>query len=106
MPGRRITPWISRPDRAERALELSRAIRERELSCREVMQRLLARIHRLNPVFNARQPRPDEVLLREADAADAELARGHWRGWMHGCRRRSRTPAGRRLPHHLRLASC
>ncbi len=67
------------------ALELSRAIRARELSCREVMQAFLARIHRLNPVFNAIvNLAPEEVLLREADAADAELARGHWRGWMHG----------------------
>ncbi len=67
------------------ALELSQAIRERELSCREVMGAFLARIHRLNPRLNAIvNLAPDEQLLREADAADAELARGHWRGWMHG----------------------
>ena len=67
------------------ALELSRAIHERELSCREVMSAFLARIHRLNPLSKALvNLAPDEALLREADAADAELARGHWRGWMHG----------------------
>ena len=64
---------------------LSRAIHAREFSCREAMQAYLARIHRLNPAFNAIvNLRPDDDLLREADARDAELARGHSRGWMHG----------------------
>ncbi|MGD9834270.1 MAG: amidase [Piscinibacter sp.] len=67
------------------ALSLSRAIRARELSCREVMQAYLERIHRLNPRFNAIvNLAPDELLLRQADERDAELARGQWRGWMHG----------------------
>ncbi|MDH5205616.1 MAG: amidase, partial [Hylemonella sp.] len=45
----------------------------------------LARIHLLNPCFNAIvNLAPDEVLLRQADARDAELARGQSRGWMHG----------------------
>lgn len=67
------------------ALELSRAIRARELSCREVMAAFLARIHRLNPAFNAIvNLAPDAALLRQADERDAELARGEWRGWMHG----------------------
>jgi amidase len=67
------------------ALALSRAVRARELSCREVMQAFLARIHRLNPVFKAIvNLAPDDLLLAEAAACDAELARGHWRGWLHG----------------------
>ena len=67
------------------ASELSRAIHAREVSCREVMQAHLQRIHRLNPRFNAIvNLAPDELLLQQADACDAELAQGHTRGWMHG----------------------
>ncbi|WP_088280215.1 amidase [Ideonella sp. A 288] len=64
---------------------LSRAIHARQVSCREVMQAYLARIHRLNPHFNAIvNLRPDDELLGQADACDAELAQGRSRGWMHG----------------------
>jgi len=67
------------------ALELSRLIHRRELSCREVMQAHLARIDALNPTYNAivslREP---GALLADADACDAQLARGESRGWMHG----------------------
>jgi len=67
------------------ALALSRAIHARTLSCREVMAAYLARIHRLNPVLNAIvNLAPDAALLAQADACDAELARGRSRGWMHG----------------------
>ena len=64
---------------------LSRAIHARAVSCREVMQAYLRRIDRLNPVYNAIVSRADdEGLLSQADECDAELARGHSRGWMHG----------------------
>jgi amidase len=67
------------------ALELSRIVHRREVSCREVMQAYLTRIHRLNPKVNAIVAlRPDADLLAEADRCDAELARGESRGWMHG----------------------
>ena len=64
---------------------LSRAIHARSLSCREVMQACLARVHRVNPRFNAIvNLAPDEALLRQADERDGELARGASRGWLHG----------------------
>jgi amidase len=64
---------------------LSARIHARELSCREVMQAHLARIHRLNPASNAIvNLAPDEALLAQADACDAELAQGKSRGWLHG----------------------
>ncbi|ODV11331.1 MAG: amidase [Rubrivivax sp. SCN 70-15] len=64
---------------------LSRAIHARRLSCREVMQATLARIHRLNPRLNAIvNLADDDELLAQADARDAELAQGRSRGWMHG----------------------
>ena len=64
---------------------LSRAIAARTLSCREVMETTLARIGRVNPRVNAIVSlRERDQVLAEADACDAELARGHRRGWMHG----------------------
>lgn len=67
------------------ACTLSRAIHQRQVSCREVMQATLARIGRLNPRHNAIVSLRDEAaLLAEADARDAQLARGQSMGWMHG----------------------
>ena len=64
---------------------LSRAIHARHLSCREVMQAYLARIHRVNPLYNAIvNLAADDALLAQADQADRELAAGRSRGWMHG----------------------
>jgi amidase len=64
---------------------LSRAIHDRDVSCREVMQATLARIEAFNPTHNAivslREP---DLLLRDAGACDAELHAGRDRGWMHG----------------------
>jgi len=67
------------------ATALSEAIHARRVSCREVMQAYVARIARLNPTYNAIVAlRPDDELLAEADACDAELAGGASRGWLHG----------------------
>ena len=64
---------------------LSRAIHAREMSCREVMQATLARIEAVNPRHNAIVSlRDGGTLLAEADARDAQLARGESMGWMHG----------------------
>ncbi len=68
---------------------LSAAIHSRQVSCVEVMAAYLARIDRLNPVFNALINRAAPPgLLAQADACDAELARGHARpgsrGFLHG----------------------
>ncbi|MEO7056388.1 MAG: amidase [Caldimonas sp.] len=55
---------------------LAAAIHARTLSCREVMQAFLARIDAVNPLHNAIVSRRDsDVLLGEAAACDAELAR-------------------------------
>ncbi len=64
---------------------LSRAIHAREFSCREVMTAYLARIHQLNPRFNALvNVATDAAVLAQSDACDAELSRGQSRGWLHG----------------------
>src|SRR5688572_6207084 len=67
------------------ANELSLAIHERTLSCREVMRAYLARIEAVNPTYNAivSLQAPD-VLLRQAEERDAQLARGEDMGWLHG----------------------
>ena len=67
------------------AVELSRAIHAREISCREVMAAYLRRIERINPghvaIVMLRDP---EVLLAEADAADASLRARGPSGPLHG----------------------
>ncbi|WP_295539522.1 amidase [uncultured Pseudacidovorax sp.] len=67
------------------ATRLARLIAARDLSCRELMQATLARIDAFNPRFNALVSLRDADALRaEADARDAQLARGKRLGWMHG----------------------
>jgi len=67
------------------ALALSAAIKQRQVSCREVMRAYLEQIARHNPRVNALVSlRPEDELLREADQCDRELAHGHYRGWLHG----------------------
>ena len=67
------------------AHSLSCAIHAREVSCREVMQAYLHRFEALNPPYLALVNLQDgDNLLRQADARDAQLARGDSMGWMHG----------------------
>ncbi|HEV2115173.1 MAG TPA: amidase [Terriglobales bacterium] len=67
------------------ALDLSRAIRGRQVSCREVMAAYLEHIARVNPKVNAIVSlQPQDALMKEAAERDDELARGQYRGWMHG----------------------
>ena len=67
------------------AIDLSRAIHLKQVSCQEVMQSTLERIARLNPQSNAivslQEP---ELLLAQARERDAQLAKGESMGWMHG----------------------
>lgn len=67
------------------AVELSRLIRERQVSCREVMSTYLDQIDQYNDKVNAivsLQAR--DTLLEQADARDYELAGGMWHGVLHG----------------------
>jgi amidase len=67
------------------AWQISKAIAARDVSSVEVVGAYLDRIDEEEPVHHALSSRraPEKVL---ADAAerDAELARGEYRGWMHG----------------------
>jgi amidase len=49
------------------------------------MQAYLDRIHRFNPLYNAIVSLlDDDICIAAARRADDELARGEYRGWMHG----------------------
>jgi amidase len=67
------------------ATQLSAAVRARQISCVEVMQAYLERIHRYNPVYNVVVSMvDDDELLNQADLADRALDRQEYWGWMHG----------------------
>ena len=64
---------------------LSAAIASRELSCVEVVQAHLARIDDEQVTYRPLvSQRPRTEILAEANERDLELARGEYRGWMHG----------------------
>lgn len=67
------------------AVDLSRAVAARTVSCVEVMTAFLARIEAVNPLVNAIVSRRDpDALLAEARTRDEDLAAGRWRGPLHG----------------------
>jgi amidase len=66
------------------ALELAAAIRERRIGARELLETLLQRIDRYNPVLNAICTLDAAGALRRAREADAALARGEPWGPLHG----------------------
>ena len=67
------------------ASDLSKAIRARKTTCVEVMRAYLERIEALNPAVLALVSMADKKdLLKQAKKADAELAAGKSRGWLHG----------------------
>ncbi len=66
------------------ATELARRIRDRELSCREVMEAHLAQIERINPRVNAIVTLLPERAIEQAHQADEALARGHSPGPLFG----------------------
>ncbi len=89
-------------------LDAARAVREREVSSRELTRALLERIDRMNPRINAYITILPEQAMREAAARDEELAAGGARGPLHGvpvalkdifCTKGIRTTCGSRILH-------
>jgi amidase len=73
------------PDLAFRSATLLLAdLRDRKLSCRELLEHQLARVERLNPRLNAVVTLDAENARRRADEADAALACGERWGPLHG----------------------
>ncbi len=66
------------------AVELAAAIRNREVTSREVVEAHLARIDAVNPALNAIVRRLDDEARMSADAADARVAAGDRLGALHG----------------------
>ncbi|MBI3800311.1 MAG: amidase, partial [Deltaproteobacteria bacterium] len=66
------------------ATELARRIRLKDLSCQEVMAAHLAQIERINPKVNAIVTLLPEQALKQARAADEDLARGAVLGPLYG----------------------
>jgi amidase len=65
-------------------VELAKAIREKRVSSREVIQAHLDRINAVNSKLNAVTVVLDEEALRAAEAADQALAKGATLGPLHG----------------------
>ena len=67
------------------AIELSKKIHSKEISCVEVMNAYLDQIDLLNPKVNAIVSRVDrDILLNQAKQADQVLSSNQPVGWMHG----------------------
>jgi len=66
------------------ATELSRMLRAREVSAREVLDAHLERIDRWNPVANAIVTRTTGLALERAAGLDERLSRGEEPGLLHG----------------------
>ncbi|HET8889921.1 MAG TPA: amidase [Candidatus Angelobacter sp.] len=64
--------------------EASRAVQKKEVSPVELTRACLERIERLNPKLNAFITVTADAALQEARTAEAEIARGEWKGPLHG----------------------
>lgn len=64
--------------------EASQAVQKKEVSPLELTRACLERIERLNPELNAFITVTAESALNAARRAEAEIARGEWKGPLHG----------------------
>ena len=64
--------------------EASKLIRAKKLSPVEYTQALLARIEKLDPQLNAFLLQTPDIALADAKRSEQEIAKGNWRGPMHG----------------------
>ena len=64
--------------------ELGKRIESKKLSPVDVTKYFLARSERLGPRFNAYARLTSEIALAQADAAEKEIKKGHYRGPLHG----------------------
>jgi amidase len=71
-------------DATATARELAKAVRDKEVSSRELLDGYLDRVERLNPAINAVVTLDVDRARAAADAADAATARGDALGPLHG----------------------
>jgi Asp-tRNA(Asn)/Glu-tRNA(Gln) amidotransferase A subunit family amidase len=79
-------PYNSNPESVAFApvTVLARLIRARKLTSTELTRMYLARLKRFGPRLNCVINLTEELAMRQAAAADAEIAAGHYRGPLHG----------------------
>ena len=82
-------PEAKRPASAENlaflpVAHLAALLRSGRVTSRELTELFLERLRRLDPVLQAVVNLTPERAFRQADAADAELRAGRWRGPLHG----------------------
>src|ERR1700676_2496258 len=64
--------------------ELSARIQAKSLSPVDLTKAYLDRSEKLGPKLNAYARLTPEIAMREADAAEQDIQRGHYRGPLHG----------------------
>lgn len=64
--------------------ELAKRIESKKLSSVDLTKAYLDRSEKLGPHFNAYARLTPEIALQQAEAADKEIRRGHYRGPLHG----------------------
>lgn len=64
--------------------DLAQRLRRKEISPVEITRDCLVRIEELNPALNAFITVMAESAMADAQAAEAEITRGEWRGPLHG----------------------
>jgi Asp-tRNA(Asn)/Glu-tRNA(Gln) amidotransferase A subunit family amidase len=63
---------------------LAGLVRTKQVSSVELTKLYLERLHKYNPALNCVVSFTDELALRQAEAADREIAAGRYRGPLHG----------------------
>ena len=82
-------PPVTRPADLEDAAfypvtQLAELIRTRQVTSLELTEMYLARLRRYDPLLQCVAAYTDELALRQAKRADDEIARGRYRGPLHG----------------------
>ncbi len=82
-------PSVTRPADLEEAAfypvtQLAELIRSRQVSSLELTEMYLARLRRYDPLLQCVATFTDELAIRQAKRADDEIARGRYRGPLHG----------------------
>ena len=77
-------PLSLNPSVEETLLGLSHGIRERRITCGETLDRCRSKMCEYEPSVQAWVRFGGEELDQVADALDAELRHGNWRGPLHG----------------------
>jgi Asp-tRNA(Asn)/Glu-tRNA(Gln) amidotransferase A subunit family amidase len=66
------------------AMELGDLVRRKKISATDLTQMYIARLRRYDPIFHFNITLTEDRALAQAREADADIARGHYRGPLHG----------------------